>query len=250
MQFKFKRWCFVTTWYTFLFVVLGVACFIKLGLWQYHKAQQKLTIEQTFQKSKAKGMVNLSDYLSKPDELEFQKVRVIGSYAPQYQMLIDNQVEEYQGGFHVVTPFRIKGTDSYVLVNRGWIRGFDDHTQLPAIDTPDVEHMIEGMAWIPTNKIFSLEKPQQGESAAFKPVWQHLDMQNYQKMVPFKVLSIIVKLAPEQPEGGFVRRWEMPPSRIATHMSYAYQWFGFALATLVIYAVLAIRKEEKASHAN
>lgn len=250
MQFKFKQAVFEVSWFATVIMLICVVTFIRLGLWQYGKAVHKQTIESTYQASKAKLAVNLFDYIAQPTELEFQRVNIMGHYETEYQILIDNQIEGRQAGFHVVTPFKIKQSDSYVLVNRGWVKGYDEHTRLPVINTPEHEHMIEGMVWVPTSKIFTLEKKSQDGMQRFETVWQHLDMQKYQKEVPLKVLNVIVKLDPEQKEGGFVRQWQMPPSRIETNMSYAYQWFGFALAALAIYVYLGFRQEKKMDHAN
>jgi surfeit locus 1 family protein len=236
MQFKLGHYAISLGWKSTLCTLLCIALFIKLGLWQYHKAEIKQNIENQYQASLKKQDVLLSDYLDQPEQLQYQKVSVVGEYAPQYQILIDNQVEAEQAGFHVVTPFKIKGKDIYVLVNRGWLIGGESHQDIPQFGTPVGEQSISGMVWIPTTKIFTLERAEsKAVTKAWQPVWQHLDMKKYQAQAPITVLNVIVKLSPEQTTGGFVRNWQLPPSRIMTNLSYAYQWFGFAFAALVIY---------------
>jgi surfeit locus 1 family protein len=222
-----------------------VILFIKLGLWQYHKAMHKQAIEDAYQASKELQEINLLEHLHDLKPLTFKSVRVIGKYEPLYQILIDNQVDNNQAGFHVITPFKISGTKLYILVNRGWVKGYDQHTVVPTIDTPLNEHEIHGMLWEPSNKIFSLEKKPEVGNLKFDYVWQHLDIKKYQKVVPLKVLSSIVKLDPNQATGGFVRNWQLPPSRIATNLGYAYQWFGFAIATIAIFGYLSIKRVTK-----
>ena len=56
---------------------------------------------------------------------------------------------------------------------------------------------------------------------------------------------MIIKLDSESKAGGFVRHWEMSAERIVTHLGYAYQWFGFAFATLMIYLYLSIKRLNK-----
>ena len=57
----------------------------------------------------------------------------------------------------------------------------------------------------------------------------------------------MIRLDPDQPQG-FRRDWrpvtEMGP---ATHVGYAVQWFGLALALVVIYVVVNIRRVENAA---
>jgi surfeit locus 1 family protein len=45
--------------------------------------------------------------------------------------------------------------------------------------------------------------------------------------------------------GGFSRAWPAPAERIGTHIGYAYQWYGFAVATFIIYLVVGFRKRDR-----
>lgn len=245
MQFNFLRWRFETHWLSTLVVLVCMPVFIKLGLWQYHKATTKQAIQDQYQASLGKQAAQLSDYLTAPEALQFQQVQVTGHYETQYQLLIDNQVENSQAGFHVVTPFKIKGTERYVLVNRGWIAGSADHQAVPVFDTPTDLQQIQGMVWLPSSKIFTLEAKTDTATASDKPwilVWQHLDMNKYRQQAPIEILDVIIKLDPALKTGGFVRNWQMPPSKIMTNLGYAYQWFGFAFATLAIYLYTSVKR--------
>ncbi|MDX1915373.1 MAG: SURF1 family protein [Methylophilus sp.] len=222
--------------------MLCIVVFIKLGQWQYHKAVIRQNIENQYQASLHQGTIDLKSALEHPEVLVYQNVKVQGEYEPAYQILIDNQVESTRAGYHIVTPFKIKGTNQYVLVNRGWILGNDNHQDVPNVVTPAGEQEIQGMVWVPSNKIFSLENDAERTTHEWRAVWQNLDMKQYQKQAPISVLNIIIKLDPKQPAGGFVRNWQLPPSRIMTNLGYAYQWFGFAFAALAIYVYLSISR--------
>jgi surfeit locus 1 family protein len=248
MQFKLFKYEFRFGWISTVVTLFCIALFIKLGLWQYHKAEYKRNIEQQYQSSLQKKVVSLEDYLDHPEGLQYQKVQVLGEYEPEYQILIDNQVEADQAGFHVLTPLRIKDKNVYVLVNRGWVAGSANHQDVPVFDTPSGVQVISGMLWLPSDKIFTLESPEDVSKHAGKKwslVWQHLDMKKYQSLAPIKTLDVIIKLDPEQSQGGFVRNWQLPPSRIMTNLSYAYQWFGFAFAAFAIYLYTSITKIKK-----
>lgn len=245
MQFKLFNYQFKNNVWYLLLLVACVVTFIKLGLWQYNKAAYKQGIQDAYQASVKKGTQSFIKYLNNPEVLEFQNISFAGSFETQYQILIDNKVEQGRGGFHIVTPFKIKNTDQYILVNRGWIAGYDgDHQKVPEFDTPAEEMRIEGMVWIPTDKIFTLEKESEIKPNVWKLVWQNLDMKKYHSVAPISVLDVIVKLAPNQ-KGGFVRNWQLPPSKIATNLSYAYQWFGFAFAAIAIFLYQSIRRIDR-----
>ena len=140
----------------------------------------------------------------------------------------------------MLTPLKIEGRSDYVLVNRGWVAGGAAHTDLPAISTPEGIVEIVGLVWLPSKKIFSLETAQ--EKNRWNIVWQHMDLERYQKSVPLNVLPIIIKLDPNSNAGGFIRHWQLPAEKIATNMGYAYQWFGFAVASILIFLYTSITK--------
>lgn len=246
MQFKLFNYQFKSHFGYLLLLLVCVTTFIKLGLWQYHKAQHKQRIEDAYHASTKKQTKQLIDYIAEPETIKFQKVQVAGHYEPRYQFLVDNQVERGRGGFHVITPFKIKGKTQYVLINRGWIQGLDNHQAVPQFDTPLEEMLVEGMVWVPTNKIFTLEKKETASTeGGWQPVWQHLDMKKFQSLAPIQTLDVIVKLDPAQKKSGFVRNWQLPPSKIATNLGYAYQWFGFAVAAVFIFLYQSISKTDR-----
>lgn len=250
MQFKFLDFQFDFNWLSTLIVIVCIPLFIKLGLWQYNKAEMRQSIQNQYETSLQKKIANLRDHLTQSAELQFQQASVTGHYETQYQFLLDNQVENSQAGFHVITPFKIEGAEQYVLVNRGWIPGAASHDKVPTFATPEELMQIQGMVWVPSDKIFTLEAKapsDQTQAQAWQLVWQHLDMKKYKQTAPIHVLDVIIKLDPASKAGGFVRNWQMPPSKIMTNLGYAYQWFGFAFATLAIYlytSVKRIRTEE------
>ncbi len=122
----------------------------------------------------------------------------------------------FQGtpGVALVTPLRL-ADGSAVLVDRGWVPSPDafhvDHTLYREPDTATVT----GIALIPPRG--------RGDVAVAG-------------FVPF-----VVQLESPDPTRGLPRRWPPPTFDDGPHLSYAIQWFSFALIALVGTAVL-IRK--------
>lgn len=247
MQFKFFNLEFKPTLFGFLVTIICIPLFIKLGFWQYNKAMLKQSIQNEYNQSASRGVLDLASYLDKAEELQYQKVSVTGSYDPKYQILIDNQVENDLAGFHVLTPLKIEHSDQFVLVNRGWIKGNDLHNEIPNVSTPLESQVVQGMVWIPSKKIFTLEDKTNNNlpNKSWQLVWQNLDMAKYQKLAPLKLLPVIIKLDPESKAGGFVRNWQAPVDRIMTNLGYAYQWFGFAISTFAIFMYMSLSRLER-----
>lgn len=240
MQFRFSNYLFNLSWTGLLVLIICVPLFIKLGLWQYNKAKLKQEIQTSYNASLDNEALSLPAQLNDLDAWKHKKVKVQGHYETQYQILLDNQVENSQAGFHVLTPLKIEGRNDYVLVNRGWIAGGAAHSDIPEIITPEESVEIVGLVWVPSKKIFTLES--KTEKSKWSQVWQHMDLERYQKSVAINMLPIVIKLDAKSNAGGFIRNWQLPADKIATNMGYAYQWFGFAIASILIFLYTSVRK--------
>lgn len=241
-QFRLSDYTFSPSWLGFLVLIICVPLFIKLGLWQYNKAKLKQEMQTSYNASLDYDALALPARLDNPDMWKYKKVKITGHYETKYQILLDNQVEQSRAGFHVLTPLKIEGRNDYVLINRGWIAGKATHTDLPAITTPEGVVEIVGLVWVPSKKIFTLETTQ--EKSQWNLVWQHMDLERYQKSVSLNVLPIVIKLDSNSNAGGFIRNWQLPAEKIATNMGYAYQWFGFAVASILIFLYTSISKTQ------
>jgi surfeit locus 1 family protein len=262
LQFRMHRYVFQPTLVGVTVTLICIPLFIKLGLWQYNKAQQKQAIHEAYDQAKLDQAMKfpLGVVDSKAvtvDDWKYKKVTVQGVYETKYQFLLDNQVEGDRVGYHVITPLKIDNTNEYVLINRGWILGKDRHTDLPVFSTPAGKQTLTGQIWVPSKKIFTLESPEDLSSAAAKSgnkpwqeVWQNMSIEKYKRSVPFVVSELAVKLDQDSHAGGFVRNWQIPAERITTNLGYAYQWFGFALAALLIFFYVGTTKVRSENNAD
>jgi len=223
-------------------MIFCIPIFIKLGFWQYHKAQQKQALQDSYDRSLHASPVEIPELVAHPEAWRYRQVKVTGTYETQYQILLDNQVSNEQVGYDVITPLHISHTDRYVLVDRGWIPAQDDHSTLPAIDTPAGEQQVVGQVWLPSSKFYSLDKQVAGVKAEWQILWQNMDMKRYSASIPLKLSPLVVRLDASSQAGGFKREWQQPAERIGMYLSYAYQWFGFAVATVAIYLFVSLKR--------
>ena len=250
LQFRFINWVISPSLVGVVATIICIPLFIKLGLWQYNKAQQQIKIQAAYQQSKVDTALDLPLKLQNYEELKYKKVKVTGHYETQYQILLDNQVENDRVGFHVITPLKIDNTNQYVLVDRGWILGKDTHTELPIVTTPDKKLKVIGQVWLPSAKIFTLEGNSSIDSDKSKAktwpiVWQNMDMAKYKQLAAIEILPVVIRLDSASSAAGFVRNWQIPKDKIATNLGYAYQWFGFAFATLAIFLYMSVKRINK-----
>lgn len=222
-----------------LATLVVMALCIKLGLWQFRKAEVKESLQRMLEQSQTLAPVKLPTAINDIEKWRYRRVKFAGTYEPKFQILLDNQVENGVAGFNVLTPVKLENSQQYVLVNRGWIAGRLDR-KLPVVEVPLGRHEVVGDIIIPLAKVFTFDAPQYG--GEWQLLWQNIDMQRYTKAISADVKPYVVRLDVNSNAGGFSRQWPAPGNRASMHLGYAYQWFGFAFTLFVIYIVLNIKK--------
>jgi len=227
-----------------LITLCVIPLFIKLGMWQYNKAEQKQALQSVFEQYKHAPAVALPATIDQADKWKYRPVKVSGEYLQQYQILLDNQVEGERVGYHVITPLLMDQPSRVVLIDRGWVEAPANHTDLPKIETPTGKQALSGWVWVPSAKFYTLESAQLLDKSHWQTVWQNMDMKRYQSMVPYTVMPTVIRMDESSGGGGYVRHWVAPDDKSGMNLSYAYQWFGFALAAIAIYIFVSFKKTE------
>lgn len=228
-----------------LIMAISIFTCVKLGLWQWHKAEQKQAMTeaqtrgQTLVESIEFKRLNDHDYVS---QMHMHTVQLTGRYMAERTFFLDNQVENGQAGFHVLTPLLLQDNKTILLVDRGWVPGFADHQKLPEVKTSVGEQTVKGWFWQQKKTGFRLDQAGQD----WLPVQQVIDFDYLRKQWRSPLPPALLKLDPSQPSDGFVRHWTLPAGQVEKNLSYAYQWFGFAFASLLIGSYQMLGKRERA----
>lgn len=221
-------------------LVILLPVLVSLGFWQLNRAEQKRAIQAQYDARSRDERVEVGSQLQQADDLRFYRVIAYGTYQPQYQLLIDNRVQDGRVGYYVITPLRIGSSSTLVLINRGWVPMGETRDDLPKAEAPSGMLEITGIATVPSDKVFMFAEPP-APKGEWQRVWQHMDMKRFAAAVPFPVQPVVILLDPDSPAGGFVRRWARLDTGIAVHKGYAFQWFILAGSLLLAYLIYGLR---------
>lgn len=227
-----------------LLVVLVLIGLINLGFWQLQRLEQRRAFNRNITAALNQPATPLTGDPVDPAELHFQRVRVTGTFDNKQTIAIRNQLRgEDMPGLHLVTPLRISGSDTAVLVDRGWIpRGDSDPT--PARLTPyDVagEVSIEGIANQTQTRpgwLSPLDPPlKQGQTRLV--AWFRIDIDRIQEQLPYRLLPIFVQQLPDPNANadGLPHQDSGLTLDEGPHLGYAIQWFSFAIILVVTYGL-------------
>jgi len=198
-----------------LAIIAGLiaALCISAGVWQLGRLEQRRARNAVLKARLALPPLEVRPGLG-ADSARWRRVVATGVYDFSAERTWPGRSFEGTPGVALITPLRL--TDgSAVLVDRGWVYSPDafhvDHNTYrePATAT------VTGIALVPPRGRGDVDV------AGFLP--------------------FVIQVVGRDPASGLPRRWPAPVFDNGPHLSYAIQWFSFALIALVGTAVL-IRK--------
>lgn len=221
-----------------LAVLALLALFIHLGLWQADKAEQGEAQRALYAARSQQPPFLIGTERLAPENLVYARGAVRGEYDAAQQFYVDNQVENGRPGVHVITPLKIEGGDTRILVNRGWV-AWEDRRTPPRASTPAGAVEVAGIVVIPARQKYLLVPDRQ---EAWPELWSVLDIERYTKVSTHPVQPMVLRLTSTANDAGLVRNWPQPEDKVAMHKGYALQWFGMAVALLGFYFIASFRR--------
>jgi len=228
-QFKYSFWPTVAA---IFFIVLTV----NLGNWQLSRAQEKDDRQAKLNQLSQEPVVSIPKSLIKIEDYQFRKVEVYGTYDPSHTIYLDNKINRGRAGYQIITPVRLDESSMHVLINRGWIAAGRTRNDLPEILTPSGKVMISGIAESPTMRTLELSK----ETVSGK-VWENLHLERYREATGLQLQPLVI-LQEDKVKDGLLRAWTRPDSGSSRNLGYAFQWFAMALAIIILYLVLNVKR--------
>jgi surfeit locus 1 family protein len=190
---------------------VSCAAFLALGEWQSRRADEKRTAAA-----------------------RLERVAVEGEFAPTYTVYLDNRLRGGRPGYEVVTPLKLRGSATHVLVDRGWIEAGRTRDVVPEVKTPAGRVRIEGVA------LEHLPRALGFEERGLR-VRQNLEVAAYASETGLPLEPRVIEQHSELPDG-LLRDWPPHFAGAERNESYALQWRTFAALAVILAIVLSFRR--------
>jgi surfeit locus 1 family protein len=219
------------------FAFVATAIFVRLGVWQLHRLHERRARNALVISRLDSTAVDFADLPHDRTRARFRRVRVTGT--PDYDHELIYAARGYNGspGINLLTPVRSPGRDTAVLVNRGWVYSPDGAT-VDLARWHDRDTTFTG---------FAEEFPSvKGTTYSTRPrVIARLSYNVVAHALPYPIAPIyIVMLGDSTVAPNRVARLSVPPLDEGPHLSYAIQWFAFAIVAIVG-AGIAVRQTRR-----
>ncbi|WP_291989858.1 SURF1 family protein [Candidatus Accumulibacter sp. ACC007] len=201
-------------------VVLACLAMARFQLWRAETRGERFEREQA---ALIAAPIALSARQRDGDELIDRAATARGHWLADKVLFLDNKINRSRPGYHVLTPLQLSGSDTVVLVNRGWIAAPRLRSDIPSVVTPAGEIEVVGVTRGFETRIFELQR-----SEPEGPLWQHVREADYRQRSGLDALPVILLQTGGEGDG-LARDWGSADNPGTKHYGYAAMWLVFAL---------------------
>jgi len=221
-----------------LVAFVAVVIMLRLGFWQLERMEEKQQRLSTLNEKLSSGNSSLVDL---PDELELAAdtpVEFTGSVDSQRLIYLDNRIVDSTVGYEVLAP--VETNVGWVLVNYGWVQATNSRDKLPDVTIETTNNRFTGNVVVPS--INPMIKETATAMDGFPLLIQQIDIETISGITGIALQPFVIALQQES-DSLFKNNWRpvvMPPEK---HFGYALQWFGLAIAAIVIYFIALLKRK-------
>ncbi len=227
------------SWWALLLTVVAALVFIRLGVWQLHRADFKDALLRRYAAAATAPAQAFALVADAPPQDGFPRVQVSGRYLTDRIYLLDNPKHDERGGVEVFAPLALRGMPKLLLVDLGFLPGNGTGQAPPLPALPSAEVSLQGLYEPPPPIGFQMGGNTLQQQARWPKTSIFLDLRDVAGDLHCTLYPRVLALDPD-PASIYVRVHtldfsSMPPAR---HRAYAFQWFTFALAVVVLLLAL------------
>ncbi|HKU60961.1 MAG TPA: SURF1 family protein [Gemmatimonadales bacterium] len=227
-----SRW----RWPAVAALLLVSAGFARLGFWQLSRLHQRRALNAAIIRAGIEPRITLNEPGRRDSaSLSYRRLEATGRYDGKHDLVLRGQAYLETPGIYVVTPLRLAGSDTALLVLRGFVPAPDAvRADLGPLEEPG-EHRVTGLAE-PIGSGGGRPLEVEGRST-----WARLDLPALRDALPYPLLPVVLRQAPDSALPRYPRRLDPPEVDDGPHLNYAVQWFLFA-AMGVAFAVVVVAR--------
>lgn len=222
--------------------------FLRLGVWQLDRYQQRRARNETREARGALPSLVWGPGAPPPADtagLVGRRVRVTGRYDPAREVILRNRSTGAWAGVEVVTPLFVREDGPALFVLRGWLpapdgvrarlsEGWGDVSPDSTVEVSGVV-IAAAQAVGPPLEVDIEGRPHMALAA--------IDLAQLRQHLPFEISPVVLRADDPPPESPALRPASQPLAGNGPHLSYAIQWFSFALISVVGTTTLLMKEK-------
>ena len=221
-----------------IFAALATVVFSRLGFWQVGRLRERQAHNAMIVSQQRNAPMALLQLPRDTGLSHYRPASVTGAYDYEHELVFSGRTRRGSPGVDILTPVRLPGTDTAVLVNRGWVYSPNashvDRARWREGDTARVTGYVQ---------IYSTDS---AVTVATDP-WlvRHVSAREVAARIPYPVAPFYLVAVGDTADLRHPARLDMPELDEGSHRSYAFQWFAFATISLVGAAIVVARERRQ-----
>lgn len=229
---------------TLLFCALALvaaAIFLRLGFWQLGRLAERRAHNTIIARQRLNDPDAVRSLPADTGAAHYRATVVTGRLDYEHDIVLASRTHQGSPGVELLTPVRLPGSDTAVIVNRGWVYS-------PDAGTVDLSRWHERSDTLPLRGYVELYAPDAGvtTSSANSRLVRRVSRSEIAARVPYPVAPWYVVVTGDSADGAHPARRDLPVLDDGPHRSYAVQWFFFACISLAGAAAVVFREREPA----
>lgn len=209
-----------------LLAALSAALFIRLGVWQIGRLHEKQARNKVVAQQQVAAAVPVAALPRDTSQVHYRLATISGRLDYEHELVVSNRTRRGSPGVDLLTPMRQPGSDTAVLVNRGWVYSPDatsvDRARWREADTISLTGFAE---------LYSVDA-NLGASADPRVV-RRVSAREVGARLPYPVAPFYLVAVGDTANLAHPARRETPALDDGPHRGYAFQWFAFAAIALI-----------------
>ena len=223
---------------------------LRLGFWQLSRLHEKQTLNAALRDAEHAPALSVTGEPPPMGEVLGRPLQASGRFDETIQFLLSGRLHEGEPGVGVVTPLRLAGSSTAILVDRGWLPAADAATARPEDHPEPGERTVRGLAEaMPRGAGGPAPRRLPGEAVTLWSL-RGLDADSIAQRLGYPIAGYVLR---ESPDPGLPALPRRVPRRFhdeSVHVGYAIQWFAFAAIILggsVAFARSRVRRAGRSS---
>ena len=217
--------------------------FLRLGFWQLGRRNERRAHNGIVVAQQRSAAVPWGTLPRDPDAARYRAASLDGRYDYEHELVLSGRTHQGSPGVELVTPMRIAGSDTAVLVNRGWVYSPDggsvDLARWREGDTAHVAGYVE---------IYSADAGITSTVTGPRII-RRISRQEIAAKVPYPIAPYFLVSRSDTATIDHPARRELPALDEGPHGSYAVQWFFFAAVAIVGATAVVLRERQDTGRA-
>ena len=208
-----------------LIPLAAAALFLRLGVWQTSRHLERAAVNAALADRLAQPAVPFGALPADTLEARWRRVTLAGRFRYDLEQVQAGRTSQGSPGVHLLTPVEVAGSDTLVVVARGWVYSPD----AAGAELPRWREAAEV-----TLAGYALPLATEGTPPAEGRPFRALDVRSLSGRVGRPVAPLMVVMTSDSAARADSVPRRLPPPTVdrGPHRDYAIQWFAFALIAI------------------